>query len=685
MITMPDPSTASYFGVPGYIILWIIAVIAVYFFVRRVIHLVRVLRLARPEARLDRVAKRTGLVVKNVFGQRRLLNEPAFGLAHFFIFWAFVFYAISFFWNLVRGLLPGLPAPYLDDVGWFRLPMELLTVVGVAALAGAALRRYVFTPPRLERTFDASLVLVLITILLVTFLGGQAFKALGEEHDLALSPVGNALGQVFAQAGIKPASGETLYLSMWWLHMGTVLFFLAYLPYSKHAHLLFSPFGVFFASLAPGGMPPPSEGGARLDQFTWRQLFNALSCAECGRCDRACPAYDSGFPLSPKDVIHGLKEVVLAVDSAALRAGGANGNGGNERRLLGDHVAPEAVWSCTTCMACMQLCPVFNEHIPLLTEMRRFMVSEGDVEERLQEVMMGLTRYGNSFGKSPRARARWTQNLNVKIKDTRKEPVEYLWFVGDYASYDPRLARATRATAVTFQRAGLDFGILYDGEQNSGNDVRRAGEEGLFEMLREKNLAVLGEATFEKVVTTDPHTYHALKNEYANGNGLGSVEVLHYTELLDRLVEEGRLPITRDVNLRATYHDPCYLGRYNNVYRQPRRVLRNLGVDLVEMPRNRQNSYCCGAGGGRIWMEDMAGVRERPAESRVQEAAALKGVTTLIVSCPKDLVMYQDAIKTKGLDERLQVKDLIEVVEESLDPGERLRSGGVEAGPDRSA
>jgi Fe-S oxidoreductase len=661
---MPDPTTSTYLGVPGFVMLWVIAVIAFFMFGRRILHLVRVLRLARPETRWDQLPTRIRYVVSNVLGQRRLLNEPAFGLAHFFIFWTFVFYASSFLWNLIRGLFPVLPLAYADEVPWVTFFMEVLSVIALAAIIGAALRRYVFTPERLERTFDASFVLSLIGILLVTFLAGQGFKSVAGEHQVAGSPVGNALAGTFG-GGMQPATAAALYQAMWWLHMVTVLFFLAYLPYSKHGHLLFSPFSVFFSSLRPGGMPPVSEGAARLEQFTWRELFNALACAECGRCDRACPAFNSGFPLSPKDVIHALKELVLSVDRAAT-ASGSGGDGADRWTLLGERVSAESAWACTTCMACMELCPVFNEHVPLLTELRRFMVSEGELEERLQEVMTAVTRYGNSFGKSPRARAKWTQGLDFKIKDARKEPVEYLWFVGDYASYDPRLERASHAMARVLMKAGVDFGILYDAEQNTGNDIRRAGEEGLFDLLKEKNLQSLGTAGFSKIVTTDPHSYHALKNEYSNGNGeLVGIEVLHYAELVDRLVSSQRLTFDHKLDLKATYHDPCYLGRYNGVYRPPRRVLRQLGLDLVEMPRNRRKAYCCGAGGGRIWMEDVAGIEERPSESRVREAAALDGVQALIVACPKDLVMFQDAVKTTELEGQLVVRDMIELVDEA--------------------
>jgi Fe-S oxidoreductase len=292
-------------------------------------------------------------------------------------------------------------------------------------------------------------------------------------------------------------------------------------------------------------------------------------------------------------------------------------------------------------------------------------VSRGELEDRVQEVLKNLGRYGNSFGKSARARASWTTGLPAPVKDARKEAVEFLWLVGDYASYDPRAQTVTRAAATVLQRAGVDFGILYEGEQNAGNDVRRIGEEGLFGQLMDKNTATLGKAKFTKILTTDPHTYHVVKHEYAgNGSGpLHGVEVLHIAELLDRLVREGKLVFEKPLGGRVTYHDPCYLGRYNGVYEAPRHLLRALGVRLVEMKRNRRDAYCCGAGGGRIWMEDVPGIKERPAENRVREAAGLAGVDTLVVSCPKDLVMFQDALKTTQLESALAVKDLVQLVE----------------------
>jgi len=670
---MPDPVLNSFSGVPGYLALWLATIVAFFLFGHRLVRLIGTLRRGRSEVRWDRLMKRGKLFLVYVFGQRRLFGERIFGAAHFWIFWAFVFFAASFCWNLVRGLFPGLAIPYADEVPWMSFPMEILAVLALVGIGVAAARRYLFTPMSLERTRDASLVLGLITLLLVTFLAGRGFTALAQRETVAWSPVGDALGNLFASFGIGAASAGQLYVWMWWVHMITVLGFLAYLPYSKHGHLLFGPFGVLFASLDPGAMPGPSEGASQLQGLTWRQQYSALACAECGRCDRVCPAFNSGMSLSPKSLIHGLKEIVLA----------AVGNGKGGEKLVGRVAGEDAIWECTTCGSCMERCPVFNEHIPIIIEMRRHLVSEGAIQARLQDVLMNLTRYGNSFGQSPRARAKWTQRLEFRIKDARKEPVEYLWFVGDHASYDQRLQGITREVARVFHTGGLDFGILYEGERNAGMDARRVGEEGLAEMLRDKNLEILQRAQFEKIVTTDPHTYQALRHEYGGGNGNGALRgrpVLHYTQLLSELLETGALPIRSAKRHKVTYHDPCYLGRYNGIYAEPRRVLQQLGLQLVEMKRSRSRSYCCGAGGGRLWMEDAPGITERPAESRVREAASLPGVDTLVVSCPKDLVMFQDAVKNTDLEHKLVIKDTIDLVQEAIGSSQENHShGGAES------
>ena len=281
-----------------------------------------------------------------------------------------------------------------------------------------------------------------------------------------------------------------------------------------------------------------------------------------------------------------------------------------------------------------------------------------------QEALKSLTRYGNSFGAAPQLRPKWTEQLQFTIKDARLEQVQYLWFVGDYASYDPRVAGATCAAARVFHRAGLDFGILYEGEHNSGNDARLAGEEGLFETLRDKNLRSFAKAHFDEVFTTDPHSFHALKHEYRATNGARTVR--HYTQLLSELILAEELPLREKLGMTVTYHDPCYLGRYNAIFNAPRHVMAALGLDLVEMPQSRTYAYCCGAAGGRIWMENQPAIKERPALTRVREAASLRGVRTLVVACPKDLVMFGDAIRKTGLEDKLEVKELSELVEQAM-------------------
>jgi Fe-S oxidoreductase len=499
-----------------------------------------------------------------------------------------------------------------------------------------------------------------------------------------VSFAGWALGQWLAGSGLSAEWAQATFAYLWVFHAGTALVLVAYVPYSKAWHMLAAWYTLAIKPedgkrTLPQPIPSESGGYARFEDLTRGELAALDACSRCGRCHVACPAANAGFPLSPRDLILALRSSAEETLARRPRPATAAANSDNSPLLAGPVVPQPWLWSCTTCLSCDEVCPLAVPHVSLIVQMRRYLVSQGELDSRMQDALANLTRYGNSFGQSARTRAKWTQELPFKIKDARKERVENLWLVGDYASYDPRVQAVTRAAARVFQQAGLDFGILYEGEQNAGNDTRRMGEEGLFEMLRDKNLKTLGKAQFETVVTTDPHTYHVLKNEYAgpNGNGAGNgsaSRVLHCTELLDLLLRQGKLPLRRTLKTAVTYHDPCYLGRYNGVYDPPRHLLDELGVSLVEMPRNRADSYCCGAGGGRIWMEDVPGLTERPAESRVREAARLHGVSTLVVSCPKDLVMFQDALKTTELEGTLKIRDAMELVEEAIGVSDRSES-----------
>jgi Fe-S oxidoreductase len=317
--------------------------------------------------------------------------------------------------------------------------------------------------------------------------------------------------------------------------------------------------------------------------------------------------------------------------------------------------------------------------VPIINQLRRRLVEQGELEPMLQSTLEAVYETGNSFGEPRRKRARWTRELGFEVKDIRREPAELLWFVGDYASLDARNQRASRALAQILHAAGVDFGLLFDAEKTAGCDVRRAGEEGLWAALADENIATLSRCEFERIVSSDPHTFHTLRNEYPLRGGEWTV--LHHSQLLLELLERGDLTSRRSLGYRVTYHDPCMLGRYNGVYDASRRVLAAVGCDVVEMPRNRDNSLCCGAGGGRIWMKELKpeGYR-RPSEQRIDEATALGALDYFVVACPKDVTMYEDAIKTSGHQDDIQLRELSELVLEALDlePVEPVAAAGGE-------
>lgn len=632
------------------------------------------LRRGQPGQPYDRWGERLRGLVVYVAAQLRLFRFLVPGTSHFFIFWGFVLLfptiALAIFEGLTAFTGVDYTVPILETWGPLALLQDLFAAFVILAMIYALYLRIVVDPERYRgshKSQGVKVLLFILTIMLSLVVMNGVRINLGDAPLSAWQPVSRAVGLLFSgfSQNAQWVIGELAY----WIHLGVVLVFLTELPQGKHFHIVTSLPAVLLRSLEPrgrlapatetpdnGGEPKPGIGSVM--QFRWRQMLDFYTCTECGRCQEVCPAYASSQVLSPKLLIMSLREQLQAQER----------NGG--KPLLGEAISESSLWSCTTCFACDQECPLFVEHIPPIVEMRRRLVFDGRMDDRLQEALENLGRYGNSFGQSERMRARWAQSLPFKVKDARRQPVEYLWFTGDYAAYSATLAEITGKTAEVFQAAGLDFGLLYDGERNAGNDVRRVGEEGLFEMLAEKNLAVLERCDYQVLVTTDPHSYNTLKNEYPdlrNGNGDSHSQrpVLHVAELLDQLLASGRLKLSKRLDYTVTYHDPCYLGRYNGIYEAPRRVIAATGCRLVEMPRHGDRALCCGAGGGRIWMEE-GRVKERPSEARVREAAALDGVQAMLVACPKDITMYQDAVKTAGLEGRLAIKDLVELVHEAL-------------------
>ncbi len=674
------PTETKFLGVYGAVWLAVLAAAAMVLFARRMWQLLRILLLGRRENRFDHIGLRLATLVKEVLFQSRMLRgESIINWAHPAIFWGFCMFVLASALLFVGGIAaPWIRIPQAEEIPVLGTVVDLFAVIVLVGLIASSIRRYILRPPGLQRTADATIVVSLIAALMVTYLmaeaGGHVKQAASSEAGhwgQTWLPCGAMLAQALTAMEVHPETIVHLGVGAWWVHALILLFFLVYLPYSKHMHLLWAPAAVFFAELPHKGVLLPSEekeavSGDRpanpLAGFTWRMLLNGYACAECGRCERVCPVVASGAKLSPRQVVHDLKGFVLSKGLAAVQGRPSNGNG---TEFVGGTVESAAIWGCATCHACVDKCPVRNEHVSLIVEMRRKLVELGQLDSTLQETLLSLQRYGNSQTKSPKKRFDWAKDLPVPLKDARKEPVETLWFLGDYAAFHPSSMRVSRLLALVFQAVGLNFGILGDGEQSAGNDVRRLGEEGLFEMLAEKNMKTIAKAEFQRIVTTDPHTYHVLKHEYGRFGLFKPVQ--HYSEFLDDLLRKGKLGLKRRLSGCAVYHDPCYLGRYNGIYDPPRRIIDALGLQRLEMPRNREDSFCCGAGGGKIWMQEEEGVSQRPAILRINEALQVPGITHFVVACPKDLGMFQDAVKTVGAEGRLRVADLGELVYEAMD------------------
>jgi Fe-S oxidoreductase len=662
----------------------------------------RLLLAARPSGRTDHLGARVKRAVVYGLGQAKFLRgeQPA-GIMHALIFWGFLvlmLQVITLFgrtfdasWN-IPGLAPSEPLGPAFFVA--RDAFEALVIVGALYMLYrrviAHTQRLFGTLPAERRYHDAphwegTLILVFIMLIMVGALlydAGHlvAYGIHGNERDFA--PVTAAVAAALGRVG--RSSAKTVSEVGWWVHCLTILIFLNFLPLSKHFHIITAIPNLFFGRLPPPSVPRPmaitqvpaapmaaleaprdgAVGVASLADLSWKQVLDAFSCTECGRCTAVCPAAASGTPLAPRELELDIR------DRLYHHAGEQRDSHNGAVRLI----ANEVLWSCTTCMACVEACPVGIEHVSTIVDMRRRLVDQAEMDPLLQQTLQNYAGQGNSYGKSARMRARWTRSLDFKIPDARTEPVEYVWFVGDFASYDERVQLASQSLARILHDAGVSFGLLYEGERNAGNDVRRVGEEGLFELLVEHNMTVLGEAQFQAIFTTDPHSLNTLRNEYPQ-YGLDK-PVYHYAELLVDLIERGVISLTAPLTgTRVTYHDPCYLARYNRITDAPRRLIEATGAALVEMPRHGTNTFCCGAGGGRIWMSDSDAEGERPSEQRIHEAQTLGDLKYFLVSCPKDLAMYSDAAKTVGAE--FEVVELSSLIEQAM--GRTVPVGAVHA------
>ena len=623
-------------------------------------------------------------MVGDLFTHRRLVRRDHFaGIAHAGIFIGFLLAAIGttiifIDYDIFRPLTGGLS--FWN--GSFYLITSLLLDLGhlalVAGLIAMIVRRASFNLPKLQyqRAYRGEGALrpaasawriedwVFLTLLLVIEITGffqEGVRILMDRPDWATwSPVGLALANLFAGLGMSSETAASIRGANWWIHGFLALAFTAAIPWYKAKHII-----AVLGSLsvrddkALRRLPKIQEdaetvGFKGIEDFSWKDMLNLDACTKCGRCHEACPARNQGFPLSPRDLVLDLR----------LHNDVAQGKTPSGVTLIGDVIEPETIWSCRTCGACQEICPVGIEHPTMIVQLRRQLVDRGEMDPLLQGTLDAVGNSGNSFGENARKRAAWTRELEFPVKDIRKESAKTLWFVGDYAAFDPRNQKVSQTVARLFRAAGLDFALLHEGEKTAGNDIRRVGEEGLFESLVTHNIEQMAAAKpFQEIVTTDPHSYNTIRNEYPEFGDVAPIR--HYADVLAELLRSGKLKVKKPLGRRVTFHDPCHLGRLNGGYEGPREVLRLIGCELVEMPRNRDNSFCCGAGGGRIWIPDTPG-QEKPSENRIREAAALGAIDSFITCCPKDLTMFEDARKTSGHEKDFVVEDLAELVAEAI-------------------
>jgi Fe-S oxidoreductase len=625
-------------------------------FAVRVRFLLGLLRAAPGVDRSDDVPARIRNEATIVLGQRKLLQRLGPGLAHAFIFWGFLVLLPTILIAMIGAVDKHSTLPWLGHQGWYALFADVFAVLVLAGVLSALWIRKVQRPRRFEGSHlgEADLILALIATIATTLLLWHASRiALGlNEWPASSAPVSDALSHLFGSGGVTRVL-ERVFV---WAHVLTILAFLAYLPRSKHLHIFSAAFNVWFGRTGHGGRLEPLRfddpdvpeeelrfGAGTAGDLTFKELLDTFSCTECGRCQDACPAWATGKVLSPKLVIMGLRDQVFAQEPGAL---------------VPDAVPEESVWDCVTCGACVQACPVSIEHIDHIVDLRRHLVMvDSSFPTEAEPMLRDVERASNPWGKAQSERADWAASLGVRVLEPGDPAPEYLYWVGCASSFDERAQRTAVSTAKLLQAAGVEFAILGARESCTGDPARRIGNEYVFQAFAEQNVATLDEAGARKIVTGCPHCFNTLANEYPDFGG--HYEVIHHTELLAQLIREERLSPHADDHT-ITYHDSCYLARHNDVVQAPRELVAAVGQP-VEMERSRKQTFCCGAGGAHMWMEE----RGKPInEERVREAAGT-GADTLAVACPFCTVMLDDGVQGAGAD--LRVVDVATLLAEATE------------------
>ena len=616
-------------------------------------------RRGTPTARFDQPLTRLKVVFNHALAQRRTARHTYAGVYHRFISYGFVILTIA-------TTVVALDADFGTAImrGHFYLYFQSLIVdlFGALVLAGvglAAVRRYVSRPKSLVYTDEATWILIAIAFICLQgfLLEGWRIAATNDPW-ASYSPVGDLVAQA-SRPFLSDAALQGAHRFVWWFHLLLSFGVLAWFPYTKMMHVVTAPLNIYTAQLAPLGASlkhidfekTESFGVNSLAAFTWKDLLDLDACTECGRCTAVCPAHTVGKELSPRDIVLGLRDV--------MRNDGITSN----PAIIGSIPAtsPVALWQCTTCVACMEACPVFIEQMPKIVDMRRYLVmEEAEFPESMQQAIMSLEKRGHPFSGTNATRIDWADGLEVKHISEAKDAEVLLW-VGCGGALIERNQKVTRATAQLLDQAGVKFAILGRDEKCSGDPARRIGNEFLFEMLAKDNVENLNKHNVKKVVTSCPHCFNALRNEYPHFGG--NFEVYHHSEYLARLVSEGKLKSIAATNKTVTFHDPCYLGRQNGIYESPRQLVQIAGNGAaVEMARSREKSFCCGGGGGMSFVDEPPDKRVN--QERAREALAT-GADVLAVGCPFCMTMMEDGINARRGDQEMRVMDVAELLWEA--------------------
>jgi Fe-S oxidoreductase len=671
------PAAESYMGLPGYVLGWLIflAALAIFFYILYQRNIL--IRSGQGDPRFSSLGKRLLDLFVYGFIQKRQPRYFWSGILHIMIFWGFVVLGLRSINLIGEGLIPHFSIPFLKgSFGIFYNSLkDFFELIVLVACIWAVLRRAIIKPERYEGShqFEAYLVLSLISFLMITdmFFEGSGL-ILNQAQVSSWLPATELAILVLPHS--NPQFLRSIHLVSYWLHILAFFFFLNLLPLSKHFHIITALPNVFFRKLTKGGLKPvrwgiedieelETLGVEKFEDFTWKHILDFLTCTECGRCSDNCPATTVGRPLSPKMISIKLRDYGYQ-KVPVLKWKRASDVASHSPPMVGGIIANDEIWSCTTCGACEEECPVFIEYIDKIVDMRRHLIETSQNPKAFNQVLMHFEKTGNPFGKPAAKRAEWVEEIEgipVRILEEGDE-VDVLYYVDSYGSYDPRIQAIASAVVKGLHKAGVDFGILGPLEKDSGHQVRRMGEEGLFQLLMEENMESLKGIHFKRIITTDPHAFNTFKNDYPL-----SCEVCHYSQFFLSLIENGQLKPVRGPEGENiyTYHDPCYLGRHNEVYDVPRKLLRSLpGVSLVEMKRSRDRSFCCGGGDIILWHE-IEQEEMRMAEKRIQMAREA-GANIIVTACPFCLIHFEDAVKTAGLEDEMKVVDLMELVMSTL-------------------